>query len=446
MARIVRRVHILRPDGDDLVDGDDGGRLGDQGFALRHPVHVGDVEDALDLPVRTFLPDDGLPRGERGVDDGLRGERHRFRTGLLAVGDAPDPQDGLRAVLLYADPVLLVQNDALGIQDRRGRQLAVGGLRTLAVGDDGHRAVLVDDQTAGELAVDIVDVHGDPGRFVLIGLEESEQLVGAGGHRPERHLLAVDGDGGLIGAAHGDHVMVAQAASGCGGDLIVGLDVHALVPEQPVDGHGVGGDRGGFAIDVQCNRFAGGQGEGGGGGDHHGGCADGHSDTAHRRESFRRPSSGHDGIPPVVGSLPLHCIGSSVSSSCCDAIPVHSPTIRCVGGDRSDDDPSRRGAGASKRIKEKGGGREGDVPAPLYRRELVGGRSVRSQKPIVGGGRPLDNLLRGKISTQTDACLYKALYDVRSVLRASCRDRTDDLPLTRRPLWPSELRRRVPSR
>ena len=26
--------------------------------------------------------------------------------------------------------------------------------------------------------------------------------------------------------------------------------------------------------------------------------------------------------------------------------------------------------------------------------------------------------------------------------RASCRDRTDDLPLTRRPLWPSELRRR----
>ncbi len=25
--------------------------------------------------------------------------------------------------------------------------------------------------------------------------------------------------------------------------------------------------------------------------------------------------------------------------------------------------------------------------------------------------------------------------------RASCRDRTDDLPLTRRPLWPSELRR-----
>ena len=66
MARIVRRVHILRPDGDDLVDGDDGGRLGDQGFAFRHPVHIGDVEDALDLPVRAFLPDDGLPRGERG--------------------------------------------------------------------------------------------------------------------------------------------------------------------------------------------------------------------------------------------------------------------------------------------------------------------------------------------------------------------------------------------
>ena len=28
-------------------------------------------------------------------------------------------------------------------------------------------------------------------------------------------------------------------------------------------------------------------------------------------------------------------------------------------------------------------------------------------------------------------------------VRASCRDRTDDLPLTRRPLWPSELRRHV---
>ena len=28
-------------------------------------------------------------------------------------------------------------------------------------------------------------------------------------------------------------------------------------------------------------------------------------------------------------------------------------------------------------------------------------------------------------------------------VRASCRDRTDDLPLTRRPLWPSELKRRL---
>ena len=84
-------------------------------------------------------------------------------------------------------------------RDRRGRQLAIGGLRTLAVGDDGHRAVLVDDQTAGELAIDIVDVHGDPGCFVLIGLENPSSWSALVGHRPERHLLAVDGDGGLIG-------------------------------------------------------------------------------------------------------------------------------------------------------------------------------------------------------------------------------------------------------
>ena len=87
--------------------------------------------------------------------------------------------------------------------------------------------------------------------------------------------------------------------------------------------------------------------------------------------------------------------------------------------------------------KRKGGRREGDVPAPL-KVKLVGGRSTFVLPRVIVGGKALGLLTRSK--TQRGATIMAQQYC--TTFRASCRDRTDDLPLTRRPLWPSELRRR----
>lgn len=58
----------------------------------------------------------------------------------------------------------------------------------------GDRAILIDDQSAGELVVHIVDVDGDFCGVVLVFLEKSQQLVGTGGHGPEGNGRAVDVD------------------------------------------------------------------------------------------------------------------------------------------------------------------------------------------------------------------------------------------------------------
>ena len=83
-------------------------------------------------------------------------------------------------------------------------------------------------------------------------------------------------------------------------------------------------------------------------------------------------------------------------------------------------------SGISKR--KRGQERRG-CPAPYIGRDRLGDASPDFQKPQVGG-RLLDYLPMVRIIPE------------RNRVRASCRDRTDDLPLTRRPLWPSELRRR----
>ena len=90
---------------------------------------------------------------------------------LLPVGDALNAQHGLVSVLLDTDAVFLVEADAFGIENRRGGELAIRRDRRFAVGDDRHRAGLVDDEAAGELAVDVVDVHGDFRGLVLVLLE-----------------------------------------------------------------------------------------------------------------------------------------------------------------------------------------------------------------------------------------------------------------------------------
>ena len=52
--------------------------------------------------------------------------------------------------------------------------VAVGGHGSLAVRNDGDRAILIDDQSAGELVVHIVDVDGDLRGVVLVFLEKSQ--------------------------------------------------------------------------------------------------------------------------------------------------------------------------------------------------------------------------------------------------------------------------------
>ncbi len=249
---------LLRADRDDAVDGDFRRLLVRQLFAFLHAIHVGDAVGLLDFAVLAFLPDHDLTWLQRLVHDGLRAERHGFRTRFRAMGDALHSEHGFAVVLFDADAILLADGDAFGIEDRCRRKLAVRCHGGFAVRDDGDGALLVDDQPAGQLVVHIADVDGHLRGLRFVLLEETKQLFGAGGHRPERHLLSVDGDGGLIGAFHRDDVMVLQHAGRRGGfDQIMGFDLHALFLQQTVDAHRIGRDGGGFAVDGQRHGFAG---------------------------------------------------------------------------------------------------------------------------------------------------------------------------------------------
>ena len=175
---------------------------------------------------------------------------------LLPVGDALNAQHGLVSVLLDTDAVFLVEADAFGIENRRGGKLAIRRDRRFAVGDDRHRAGLVDDEAAGELAVDVVDVHGDFRGLVLVLLEKPEQLGGAGRHGPERHALSVDADGRLICAADRDHVMIAEDVAAGGLHQIMGFDVDTPLFKQARHAHGIRGDGLGVAVDAECDGLA----------------------------------------------------------------------------------------------------------------------------------------------------------------------------------------------
>lgn len=48
--------------------------------------------------------------------------------------------------------------------------------------------LLVDDETAGELVVDVADIDGDFRRFGFVLVEEVQQLLGAGRDRPRTAL------------------------------------------------------------------------------------------------------------------------------------------------------------------------------------------------------------------------------------------------------------------
>ena len=202
-------------------------------------------------------------------------------------------QHGLRTALRDAHLIFLAHGDALGIQDRSGGKLAVRRLRALAVGHHGDRSLTVDHHAAGELLVDVIDVDGDAGRLALVRLEEADQLIGAVRHGPERNLLAVDVHRGLIGAAHSDDRMIGQRAAGRGLHQIMRFDADALLLQQTVDGHGISGHHGGFAVDVQRDGLARGQCERR---HRHRGDrdrADGDTNATHFHEPLRCPSPCH---------------------------------------------------------------------------------------------------------------------------------------------------------
>ena len=168
---------------------------------------------------------------------------------------APYAQDSGIAVLFDAHTVLFVQHDAFGVKNGGRGQFAVGGHGSLAVRNDGDRAILIDDQSAGELVVHIVDVDGDFCGVVLVFLEKSQQLVGTGGHGPEGNGRAVDVDSGLVGGLYGDHGMIGELVAGRGSDDIVGLDIHPLFLQKTGSRHRICGDLGGLPVDVQGYGF-----------------------------------------------------------------------------------------------------------------------------------------------------------------------------------------------
>ena len=221
-----------------------------QCFRFGNAIYIGDVIDLRLLAVLPLLADLGLPRRQIRVDDGLCGERHDHGAVFHAMRHALHAQNGLIAVLFHADAILFAQRDAFGIQNGCSRQFAIGGFGSLTVRDDGDRAGLVDDQTAGELVVHVIDIDRDFGGVGVVLLKEAEQLVCAGGHGPEWYGSAVNGDGGLVCGTHGDHGMIGKLIAGRGLDDVMGFHVDALLLEQAGCGHSVGGDLGGLAIDV----------------------------------------------------------------------------------------------------------------------------------------------------------------------------------------------------
>ena len=160
--------------GDDLVDGHRGDGFGFQRLRFGHAIDIRDVIHLGFLAIDALLADLRLAFRKIGVDDGLCGVWHYGCARFLAMRHAPYAQNGLVAVFLNADAILLVEHDALGIEDGGGRQLAIGGHRAFAVGDDGDRPGLVDHQAAGELVVHVLDVDGDLRGVVLVFLEKSQ--------------------------------------------------------------------------------------------------------------------------------------------------------------------------------------------------------------------------------------------------------------------------------
>ena len=241
--------------GDDLVDGHRGDGFGFQRLRFGHAIDIRDVIHLGFLAIDALLADLRLAFRKIGVDDGLCGVWHYGCACFLAMRHAPYAQDSGIAVLFDAHTVLFVQHDAFGVKNGGRGQFAVGGHGSLAVRNDGDRAILIDDQSAGELVVHIVDVDGDFCGVVLVFLEKSQQLVGTGGHGPEGNGRAVDVDSGLVGGLYGDHGMIGELVAGRGSHDIVGLDIHPLFLQKTGGRHRICGDLGGLPVDVQGYGF-----------------------------------------------------------------------------------------------------------------------------------------------------------------------------------------------
>ena len=160
--------------GDDLVDGHRGDGFGFQRLRFGHAIDIRDVIHLGFLAIDALLADLRLAFRKIGVDDGLCGVWHYGCARFLAMRHAPYAQDSGIAVLFDAHTVLFVQHDAFGVKNGGRGQFAVGGHGSLAVRNDGDRAILIDHQAAGELVVHVLDVDGDLRGVVLVFLEKSQ--------------------------------------------------------------------------------------------------------------------------------------------------------------------------------------------------------------------------------------------------------------------------------
>lgn len=102
------------------------------------------------------------------------------------------------------------------------------------------------------MIIDVADGNGDLLGLGLIGLEKADELVDAGGGRPEWDRFTIDNHINLIRRLHAHHVMVAQRCGFRGDrDNIVTFHVDLLFFKQSVSGHGKGAYNGGVAVDYE---------------------------------------------------------------------------------------------------------------------------------------------------------------------------------------------------
>ena len=222
------------------------------------------------------------------------GEGDGDRPGNLTKGDALDAKNrdllaSRVSAIFDADAVILVQSDALGIQNRGDGQAAIGSHRLFTIPNHRNWAWLVNNNSTGQLLVHVSNIDCDFHCVFMRIVKVTGQLACRLGNRPVRNLVAVNVECDLEGFAYLHHRMVAQPFARTGNRLIVGFEIDALFIQELLQAGSIGHYLLGFAVHFQCDRLAGCA--------HEGGCAGGkgsegcncHSPTPVLHKSARSP-------------------------------------------------------------------------------------------------------------------------------------------------------------